>query len=62
MITSGIVLPTHTAALNWMFAHVEASERRSTSAHLVDARFAQFKSDAAIEHLTCSELVAKQTA
>jgi hypothetical protein len=57
-----VIVPTHTAALNWMFAHVAAGERRSTTAHLVDARFAQFKSDAAIENLTCSDLVGKQTA
>lgn len=50
-----IVLPTHVGALNWMFAHVEASERRQMSAHLVDSRLAQFKSDAALESLTFSE-------
>jgi len=50
-----IIVPTHTGALNWMFAHVEASERRSTTAHLVDARLAQFKSDAALASYTFSD-------
>jgi hypothetical protein len=50
-----IVLPTHTGALNWMFAHVEATERRSMSAHLSDARLAQFKSDAEMEKFTFAD-------
>jgi len=50
-----IVLPTHTGALNWMFAHVEATERRSMSAHLSDARLAQFRSDAGIENFTFTD-------
>jgi hypothetical protein len=47
-----VVLPTHITALNWLFAHVEASERRKMSAHLVGDRFAQFKSDAALADLS----------
>jgi hypothetical protein len=47
-----IVLPTHITALNWMFAHVEASERKKMSAHLVESRFAQFKSDAVLASMT----------
>jgi hypothetical protein len=50
-----IVLPTHTGALNWMFAHVEATERRSMSAHLSDARLAQFKGDAGVEKFTFAD-------
>lgn len=50
-----IVVPTHTGAQNWMFAHVEPTERRTMSAHLSDARLAQFKSDAGVEHMTFSE-------
>jgi hypothetical protein len=50
-----IVLPTHTGALNWMFAHVEATERRNMSANLGADRLAQFKGDAALENLTFSE-------
>jgi hypothetical protein len=50
-----IVLPTHAGALTWLFAHVEATERRSMSAHLSDARLAQFKSDAAVQQFTFTD-------
>jgi hypothetical protein len=47
-----IVLPTHLTALNWLFARVEASERRSMSAHLVGDSFTKFKSDAALADMS----------
>jgi hypothetical protein len=47
-----IVLPTHITAQNWLFARVDASERRSLSAHLVHARYVQLQSDAALANLT----------
>ena len=47
-----IVLPTHVTALNWLFAHVTAVERRQLSAHLDEGRYAQFQSDAAVAKLT----------
>lgn len=50
-----IVVPTHTGALNWMFAHVEATERRISTAHLSDARLAQFKNDAGVACMTFAE-------
>jgi hypothetical protein len=42
-----IVLPAHTAALNWMFAHVDATARRGMSAHLGREKLAHFKSEVA---------------
>ena len=57
-----IVVPTHTGALNWMFAHVEAIERRNTCAHLTDSRLAQFKSDAGVACMTFSEPSSPQPA
>jgi hypothetical protein len=57
-----IVLPTHTGALSWMFAHVEATERKQMSAHLSDARLALFKSDAAVACMTFAEPSSPQPA
>jgi hypothetical protein len=47
-----VVLPMHISALNWLFARVEASERRSMSAHLNAERFAHFKSEAALADMS----------
>lgn len=50
-----IVVPTHTGAQNWMFAHVEPTERRTMSAHLSESRLAVFKGDAGVESMTFAE-------
>ena len=50
-----VITPTHTRALNWMFAHVQATERRQICAHLTCDRLAEFRSDAAIAAMTLSE-------
>jgi|GEM_PF-5661303 hypothetical protein len=57
-----IVLPTHTTALNWMFAHVQESERRNMSAHLGHESFMQFKSDMRAAGMSLSQPSSPQPA
>jgi hypothetical protein len=57
-----IVLPTHTAALNWMFAHVHAAARRGMSAHLGSDALAHFKSEVAVASMLWSEQSSPQPA
>lgn len=47
-----IVLPTHTSAMNWLFAYATGTERRKVSAHLDEGRYAQFRSDATLANLS----------
>lgn len=57
-----IVLPTHVAALNWMFAHVTKDERRNMSAHLSHDRCQQLIADAAIEGMAFTQPSSPQPA
>jgi hypothetical protein len=57
-----IVLPTHVPALNWMFAHVDASERRGMSAHLGLERFTQFKAEVRDASMTFAQPSSPQPA
>ena len=54
-----VVVPTNITALNWLFAHVEAGERREMSARLVGDRLAHFKSEAALGDLSFTHLFSK---
>jgi hypothetical protein len=57
-----IVVPASTRALCWMLAHTKGAERGKISAHLTADRLAQFRSDAAVEGYTFSELNLSQAA
>ncbi|MFL6310618.1 MAG: hypothetical protein ACJ71W_00805 [Terriglobales bacterium] len=59
---TSIVLPTHTGALNWMFAHVDAATRHGMSAHLGSEKLAHFKSEVAVAGMTFAEPSSPQPA
>jgi hypothetical protein len=56
------VVPASTRALCWLLAHTQQNERGKISAHLTAHRLAQFRSDAAVEGYTFSDLGSPQPA